>query len=120
MWRKRIPKLKLPVILVLSLLTFIYFSTRNFPAVAHISSLPCFRSGYLQHNNKRGDFVWSKRLRKHPCAMGLDLPVIILMNFNFLEPMALIELFGPIVGNLYMEVDSIDFGLLMGLRGFQD
>ncbi len=52
--------------------------------------------------------------------MGLDLPVIILMNFNFLEPMALIELFGPIVGNLYMEVDSIDFGLLMGLRGFQD
>jgi len=52
--------------------------------------------------------------------MRLDLSVIVLMNFDFLEPMTFIELFGPIVGNLHMEVDSIDFELVMGLRGFQN
>lgn len=52
--------------------------------------------------------------------MRLDLSVIVLMDFGFLEPMTFIEHFGPIVGNLHMEVDSIDFGLLTSLRGFQD
>lgn len=52
--------------------------------------------------------------------MRLDFSVIVLVNPNFLEPMTFVKLFGAIVGNLYMEVDSIDLGFGKGLRGFED
>lgn len=51
--------------------------------------------------------------------MRLDLPIIVLMDLNFRETMALIESFSPIVGHLHMEVDFLDLGLNVIFRGFE-
>lgn len=52
--------------------------------------------------------------------MRFNFSVIVLVNFDFLEPMTFIEVFGPMVGNLHMEVDSIDSVFGICLRGFED